>query len=382
MNEMLRRPVEEKYAPDFLDQRKLSTFETSLVPHTTGTTGMPKLVATAMCAQLWRGRSYLPLLKFTTDDIFGIFAPVSAGPNGPAFFTAPQIAAKVVLLEKWDVEGALKLIEKEKITAGLLVPTMLVQMVQHPKFGSYDLSSLRLVWTAGAPLPYHQAVEVEEKFGCPLIQHYGAVDSDISIISPVDDLREVRRMTVGKPMGATEVRLVDENGRDVPKGEVGEVWGRGPTCTPGYFLDDEATRKAWQGGWFRMEDLAKWDDKGNLVIVGRIKDLIIRGGQNIYPAEVEDMLRTHPSVADTAIVGMPDPVMGQRCCAYVVLRPGQALAFDDMISFLKEKKFAPYRLPERLEIIESLPRVGDQQKVDKKVLEKQITAKLQGEGKI
>jgi acyl-CoA synthetase (AMP-forming)/AMP-acid ligase II len=150
----------------------------------------------------------------------------------------------------------------------------------------------------------------------------------------------------------------------------------------GYFRDDVATKKAWKGGWFRMGDLAKWDDNGNLVIVGRKKDLIIRGGQNIYPADVEATLKTHPSIADAVIVGMPDPVMGQRCCAYIVTEQGRELSFEEMVAFLKEKKFAPYRLPERLEIIESLPRVGEQQKVDKKLLEQRIAEALKKEGKI
>jgi non-ribosomal peptide synthetase component E (peptide arylation enzyme) len=131
-----------------------------------------------------------------------------------------------------------------------------------------------------------------------------------------------------------------------------------------------------------MGDLARWDDEGNLVIVGRKKDLIIRGGQNIYPVEVENSLRTHPKVLDAAIVGMPDPIMGQKCCAFVVLREGSAFSFEEMVGFLKGKKFAPYKLPERLEFIECLPRVGDQQKVDKKVLEQRITEKLKSEGGI
>ncbi|UCG65252.1 MAG: AMP-binding protein [Deltaproteobacteria bacterium] len=382
LKEMLERPLEQKYPPDYLEGRKFSASETSLVVHTTGTTGLPKLVEHAMCSRLWHGSTYIELLKLTSDDILGNFVPVAAGPNSPVFFTAPQIACKVVILERWDPEDALKLIARERITAGLLVPTMLINMVHHPNFDSYDLSSLRVVWTGGAPIPYHQAVEVEEKFGCPLLQNYGAIDADPNTINSLGDSREERLLTVGKPTRGTELKLVDEEGREVPRGEVGEVWGRGPCCPPGFYGDEEATWEAWEGGWFKMGDLAKWDDKGNLVIAGRKKDMIIRGGQNIYPAEVEDILRTHPKVVDAAIVGMPDPIMGQRCCAFLILQPGQELSFEETISFLKEKKFAPHKLPERLEIVDSLPRVGDQQKVDKKILEQDITQRLKQEGKI
>lgn len=380
--EMLERPLEQKYPPDYLEGRKFSTFETSLVVHTTGITGMPKLVEHAMCSRLWHGKTYIEVLKLTSDDILGMFAPVAAGPNNPVFFAAPQIACKVVILERWDTEEALKLIARERISAGLLVPTMLINMVYHPKFDSYDLSSLRVVWTGGAPIPYHHAVEVEEKLGCPLLQHYGNIDYDVISINSPDDSREVRLLTVGKPMAATEIKLVDDEGHEVSRGEVGEVWGRGPACNPGYYGDEEASWQAWEGGWFKTGDLAKWDDKGNLVIVGRKKDMIIRGGQNIYPAEVEDILRTHPKLVDGAIVGMPDAVMGQRCCAYIVLQPGQEFSFEEMVCFLSEMRFASYKLPERLEIIDSLPRVGDQQKVDKKILEQDITQRLKQEGKI
>jgi len=380
-NEITERPLERKYPPNDLEGRKFSPFETSLAVHTTGTTGLPKLVEQAMCALLWRGRAYLEALKLSSKDVVGMFAAVAAGPNGPVFFAAPQVAAKVVILEKWDTEEALKLIERERITAAFFVPTMLVTMIDHPKFRSYDLSSLRVVWTGGAPIPYHQSVLVENRLGCPLLQHYGSIDSDVCTITSIDDSQETRLMTVGKPMAATEIKLVDERGDEVPMGEVGEVWGRGPTCGPGYFGDEEATWHAWQGGWFKMGDLGKWDDRGNLVIVGRKKDMIIRGGQNIYPVEVEDVLRTHPGIADVAIIGMPDPIMGQRCCAYVVLQPGQKISFEEIVYFLKKKKFAPYKLPEWIEIIDSLPRVGDQQKVDKKILERDIAQKLGTEGR-
>jgi len=382
LNEILERPLEEKYRLNDLKGRKFSPFEISLVVHTTGTTGLPKLVEQAMCSRLWEARAYLEVSKVSSKDVVGMFAPVAAGPNGPAFFTAPQIAAKVAILEKWDTEEAFRLIQRERITAAFFVPTMLINMIDHPKFSSYDLSSLRLVWTAGAPIPYHQAVLVEKRLRCPLIQHYGAIDADASTITSVDDTEDTRLMTVGKPMAATEIKLVDERGNEVSMGEVGEVWGRGPTCCPGYFGDEEATRQAWQGDWFKMGDLGKWDERGNLIIVGRKKDMIIRGGQNIYPSEVEDILRTHPGVADAAIIGMPDPIMGQRCCAYVVPQTGRSISFEEMVYFLKEKKFALYKLPERIEIIDSLPRVGDQQKVDKKILERDIVQKLRAEGRL
>jgi non-ribosomal peptide synthetase component E (peptide arylation enzyme) len=192
----------------------------------------------------------------------------------------------------------------------------------------------------------------------------------------------VRLPTLGKGSGGTEIKVVDKQGKEVAQGEVGEIWGRGPACASGYYKDPETTWAAWtKDGWFKMGDLGRFDGGGNLVLAGRKKDMIIRGGQNIYPVEIENLLSSHPKVADVAIVGMPDPAMGEKACAYVVPRPGQDLSFEEMVSFLREKGIATYKLPERLEFIDKLPLVGEQ-KVNKKHLVQGITEKLQKEGKV
>jgi non-ribosomal peptide synthetase component E (peptide arylation enzyme) len=223
------------------------------------------------------------------------------------------------------------------------------------------------------------AMELEDKMGCCVINEYGAFDIGNFCQSSVDDPPQVRLLTVGKPHPGLELRLVDEAGQDVAKGEAGEIIVRGPTCQGGYFLDPEATWAAWtRDGWGRTGDQGKWDEQGNLVIIGRTKDMIIRGGQNIYPQEVESLLVQHPKVLSAAIVGMPDPEMGERCCAYVVAKPGGEFTFEAMVAFLKEKQVASYKIPERLEVVESLPIVADQ-KVDKKALHQDIVQKIEQE---
>ncbi len=157
----------------------------------------------------------------------------------------------------------------------------------------------------------------------------------------------------------------------------------GPACAAGYFKDPEATWQAWtRDGWFKLGDLGKFDEEGNLAIVGRKKEIIIRGGQNIYPIEIESMLITHPKVSDVAIIGMPDPVMVERACAYVTLKSGQSFTFEELVSFLRDKNVASYKFPERLEIVDKFPMVAEGQKVDKKLLRQDITQKLKEEGKI
>ncbi len=149
-----------------------------------------------------------------------------------------------------------------------------------------------------------------------------------------------------------------------------------------YFMDPEATWATWtRDGWRRRGDLGRMDEQGYLSIVGRESDMIIRGGQNIYPAEIESLLLTHPLVSAAAVVRMPDRVLGERACAYIVLKPGGELTFEEMVSFLRAKKIASYKLPERLEVLEELPLAGGQ-KVDKKVLAKDVAGKLRAEGKL
>jgi non-ribosomal peptide synthetase component E (peptide arylation enzyme) len=223
-------------------------------------------------------------------------------------------------------------------------------------------------------------MEVEEKLGCPIVQSYGAMDSGGMTLHSSRDNAEIRLFTIGKPAPGSEVRLVDDAGQDVPKWDAGEIQVRGPVLISGYYNDPEATWQVWtKDGWYQTGDLGNYDEHGNLLKVGRKKDIIIRGGQNIYPVEIENLLMNHPKVANVAVVKMPDPVMGERACAYLVPKKGQSFNFEEMISFLKEKNIAAYKWPERMEIVHALPMVAEGQKVDKKMLEKDIEEKLKVE---
>jgi non-ribosomal peptide synthetase component E (peptide arylation enzyme) len=187
---------------------------------------------------------------------------------------------------------------------------------------------------------------------------------------------------VGKPAKGMVVKLIDEEDKEAPEGEV--VYS-GPATNGGYYKDLDSTLKAWgtlglEGG-FKSGDLGQFDESGNLILIGRKRDVIIRGGQNIHPTEIEGLLLTHPKIRSVALVSMPDPIMGEKACAYVALHPGKRLTFEEMTSFLKEKKIAPYKLPERLEVLEELPLRGHQ-KVAKRELQEDLIQKLQAEGKL
>jgi non-ribosomal peptide synthetase component E (peptide arylation enzyme) len=379
---LLQNPLETKYPPNYLDGKKSTSTEVSLVALTTGTTGNPKCIETPVCCRLSIGRANLRSLKITSSDVFAALTPAALGPNVLPYFSAPQVGAKVSLLEHWSVEEALRLIEEEKVTIPCVVPAQLAELAAYPDLERHNINSMRVIFSAGASLPFHMVVGLEGKLGIPIVQAYGTVDYGGVAVSSIDDPLDARLLTVGKPYQGNEIKLLDEWGKAVADGQVGEIIVRGAASSSGYYLDPDMTFKIWdQNGWYRTGDLGKFDKEGNLVIVGRGKDIIIRGGQNIYPGEVEDLLLTHPKVANAAIVGIPDPIMGERVCACVVTEVGEDFSFDEMISFLKTKRIAPYKLPERLVLLNSLPYAGGL-KLDRKALKAETIDQLRAEGGI
>ena len=295
------------------------------------------------------------------------------------YFAAPIAGAKTVMLEEFTPEGALELIEKEKATAIGVVPTHLVRMLE-ADYKKYDLSSLRFIRSAGGYLSPQVAEEAEEAFGASITSDLGTQDKGSVSGCSVEDSKELRRRTVGRMLPGNKVRLVDEEGNVVPDGEPGILYFRGPHAPAGYYRDEELTATVFdEDGWCTTEDIVKFDE-GCLWILGRAKDMIIRGGQNIYPAEVEGLLNEHPKVSSVAIVGYPDRAMGEKCCAYVIPKPGETFTFEEMVSFLKEKQLAMFKLPERLEVVAEFPAVGDSGKVNKETLKKMIKKLKQTRG--
>lgn len=377
LKEMVSRPVEEKYPEDCLEKTRLSGYEICGINVTTGTTGFPKLIEVP--ENPWKLSGQIAVQKFwiTPQDNMGEIIPIVGGPGFIfGWYAAALAGAKVVMLERFDPTAALELIEKERITIVVAVPTQMTLMVRHPDLHKYDVSSVRAFCWAGSVLPYDVAKECEEKFQARITGCYGALDMSCITISSVDDPSEVRWTSVGKAFLGTEIKLVDDEGKEVPQGEVGEVTIRGPHCGSGYYLDPEMTRQTWDAdGWGKLGDLGRFDADYNLTIVGRKKDIIIRGGQNIYPGEIESILVTHPKITNVAIVPIPDPVMGEKACACVILKPEEKFTFEEMITFLEERKMARYKLPEYLEVVDSFPLLADQ-KVDKRKLSSSISARL------
>ena len=365
---------------DYPEKFKFGPFEFEEIMTTSGTTGTPKCVEWTGCARLAQARQYIKKLNLTRHDVIAAFSPsTGAATECLVYRCPPQVAAKTIMIERFTPEEACQLIERERITVAGIVPTMIVRLLEYAGIQEHDLSSLRILVSTGSLLLYQVAKEAEEKLGCSICQGYGSVDSGAVTMCGIDEPQEARWQTVGRPFPGGEVRLMNEEGVEVPPGEVTVA---GPTCVGGYYKDLEATKQAWTGGRFKMGDLGVFDTEGRLKIIGRQRDIIIRGGQNVYPKEMEDQLVQHGKIAEVAIVRMPDRQMGEKACAYVVLKPQQRFTFEEMVSFLKKKRIAPFKIPERLEIVQSLPLVPGGNKVDKRHLEQEIAQKLKTEGSI
>ena len=382
LTKMVRERAEKPVDESVLAERRLDPIgNVALLTTTSGTTGIPKLVEWPTASRVCTSKGRVDIWGLNKDDITMAIAPHAGGAAGTlTYFAAPIAGAKTVMLEEFTPEGALALIEKEKATAIGVVPTHLVRMLEVDT-SKYDLSSLRFIRSAGGYLSPQVAEEAEEAFGASITSDLGTQDMGSVSGCRVDDSKDLRRRTVGRMLPGNKVRLMDEEEKnEVQDGEPGILYFRGPHAPAGYYRDEELTATVFDpGGWTSTGDIVKFD-QGCLWILGRSKDMIIRGGQNIYPAEVEGLLNDHPKVASVAIVGYPDREMGERCCAYVIPKQGQEFTFEEMVEFLKGKQLAMFKLPERLEIVSEFPAVGDSGKVNKETLKKDIAEKV-GAGK-
>ncbi len=262
--------------------------------------------------------------------------------------TAAMTGGMIVLMRKWDTSRALELIEREKVTVFGGVPTMAWQVVTSPHFGDYDTSSLTNVSYGGAPAPPALVDKIKEKLPNRSPGNgYGLTETS-SVTTYNGGVNYLEHPeSVGPPVAVCDVKVVDPSGEEVPTGEVGELVIQGPNIIKGYWNRPEATAEAFVGGWFHSGDLARVDDEGFVYIVDRAKDMLIRGGENIYCAEVEAAMYEHPAVTDAAVIGVPHEELGEEVGAVVCLRPDAKLTEDALRSFLRER-IAAFKVPSHL----------------------------------
>lgn len=342
---------------------------------TSGTTELPRISAWSDNNLRAFMTTYVNAADIQAGDIAVGIAPANTGATGYVFPVLGPIlfGASSVLLGHWNPNLALELLAAEGATHATAVPTQIIKMLEVFERGLRP-ASLRVFTNAGAPLPPQKAEELEQVLGCTVQAVYGASDGGVPVMTTVNDAPEKRYGTVGRPLPMTDVLLVDANLQPVAQGASGEVMWRNALKSYGYVNDPERDEEVWVGeGFYRSGDLGRFDDDGYLQIVGRVKDIIIRGGQNISPREVEEMVLLHPSVSEAAAVGLKDDVYGERVCVYVSLKNDAAApTLAEICELMLTRGIAKYKLPERLEFVADLPRSAGG-KIDKVALRERLS---------
>ena len=327
-----------------------------MMMYTSGTTGRPKGAVLTHGNTQWNAINCLDALPITEDMITLTVAPLFHI-GGMNIFTTPVLykGGTVVLEDKFDPQLTLELVEREKITSLFLVPAMWQAITQFPKLEQYDVSSLTFNISGGAPCPL-TIIEFFQKRGIPFFEGFGLTET-APIVAVLDGENTVRKNgSVGKPPIHTEVKVVDPYGHEVPTGQVGELVVKGPNIFVEYWNKPEATKEAIRDGWFFTGDLAKLDEEGFLYIVDRMKDMIITGGENVYPIEVEQVLFRHPNIREVAVVGYPDEKWGESVKAVIALKnPNEALDLQEVRAFCEEK-LAAFKIPKQVDLVNELPR--------------------------
>jgi len=328
--------------------------------YTSGTTGHPKgvQITNANYLAIFKCLGEVPIGKYEPDDVVLIAMPLFhvAGVN-LGLLTLAQGAHGIVLGET-DPAEIIRLVETKKITYAFLVPALIMFVLQHPTAADADFSSLKNISYGASPISDEVLLRARQVFGCEFLQVYGLTETTgAGTLLPHDDHDPARGKlrSCGKPAPGHQVRVVDGEGRPLPTGEVGEIQIKAPSVMKGYWNKDEATRKAINEGWFATGDAGFFDEEGYLYIHDRVKDMIVSGGENVYPAEVENAIMGHPAVGDVAVIGVPDPRWGEAVKAIVVKKPGLEADPADIIAFARER-IAGYKLPKTVDFIDVLPR--------------------------
>lgn len=328
--------------------------EVAVCLYTSGTTGRPKGVLLSHRNLVSNVNSFYRISPCDERDLFLCVLPLFHSFAATVLMLYPlSIGAGIVLEARFVPDQVLRRIADKRVTTFAAVPSMYAVWSQLPAL-KIDLSSVRFGVSGGAPLPVDVLHRFEARYAIPIYEGYGLTEaSPVLTKNPLLGPRKVG--SVGKSLPGVELRLVDVAGKDAPTGEVGELVARGPNIMRGYLNWAEATAQVLRDGWLYTGDLARHDEDGYFYIVGRTKDIIIVGGMNVYPREVEEVLATHPAVADVAVVGVPDPARGEAPQACVVLRLGASTSKGELLRFARER-LASFKVPRRVEFHRSLPR--------------------------
>jgi len=380
--ETIRELVNRKPALDarLLDTVEVDPEEPCILQLSGGTTGVPKLIPRTNNDYVYNTKAAVAVNDVHADDCLLVALPIAhnfplACPGISGFFWK---GARVVLTESPRADDVLPLIERERITHLELVPALLIRYINTPGVADRALSSVRVINTGGQKLQPEVKRRAESVFPNARVQEVFGMAEGLLMFVRLDDSEEVRFETAGRPVCEDdEILIVDEDRDPVPDGDVGELLVRGPYTLRGYYNVPEYNARAFTpDGFYCSGDLMRRHPSGNYIVEGRKKDLINRGGEKISAEEIENLILSHPAVLNVACVPMPDPVLGERMCAFVIPKPGRTLTLQELTSFLTERGLAKFKLPERLELTDDLP-LSKFGKVAKNVLTKQVAEKIQ-----
>jgi 2,3-dihydroxybenzoate-AMP ligase len=369
LKELISRPA--KFPRSRLAEIRIDPTDPCIFQLSGGTTGIPKLIPRTHNDYAYNSKTAAPVCGVTGDSVLLLALPIAhnlplACPGIQGYFFQ---GGKVVLSPTTRPEEMFKLIERHKVTHIKVVPALLIRLINDPSVARFDLSSVKIIQSGGQRMQPEVRLRTHQLIrGCFVQENFGMSEGMLFFVR-LDDPEEVKLETCGRPICPDdEVLLLDDDDRPVPDGDVGELTCRGPYTLRGYYGVPEYNKKQFTpDGYYRSGDLMRKHPSGNYIVEGRKKDLINRGGEKISAEEIENLILSHPAVENVACVPVPDPNLGEKMCACLVLKRGQRLALPELVEFLKGKEIAKFKLPERMLVLDDLP-VSTFGKVSKKAL--------------
>ena len=378
--DLILRPP--RRSPDELERIRIDPTDPAVFQLSGGTTGIPKLIPRTHNDYAYNSRIAADVCRVGPESVLILALPIAH--NLPLACPGLQgylfRGGKVVLSPTTRPEDMFRLIQEHRVTHLKVVPALLIRLINDPAIGKFDLSSLRVIQSGGQRMQPEVRLRTKQLIPSATVQENFGMGEGLLMFVQLEDPEEVRLETCGRPLSPDdEVMLIDDEGAEVPPGEVGELACRGPYTLRGYFgVPEYNARQFTPDGFYRSGDLMRLHPSGNYVVEGRKKDLINRGGEKISAEEVENLILSHPAVQNVACVPMPDPNLGEKMCAYIILRAGRSLTLKQLVDFLLAKEMAKFKLPERLETVPDFP-VSTFGKVSKKALVETVTRKLEQE---